>query len=80
MAMLDHPQPQRLEDLDLALDDPLVGAEHLVFVLLQRRRDEALATGDGLFPMVVRRHAAETGDPVDGLLQVVVAPELEARY
>ena len=31
------PPPQRLEELDLALDDPLVGAEDLVLVLLQRR-------------------------------------------
>ena len=50
---------QRLEQLDFALDDPLVGAEHLLFVLLQRRRDEALAAGDGLLAVVVGRHAGE---------------------
>jgi hypothetical protein len=36
---------QALEDLQLALEDPLVGAEHLLLVLLERRRDVALAAG-----------------------------------
>ena len=39
---------QRLEDRQLAHGDALVGAEHLVLVLLQPGRDEALAAGDGL--------------------------------
>ena len=54
-----HAAAQRLEDLDLALDDALVGAEDLLFVLLERRRDEALAAGNRLLAVVVRRHAAE---------------------
>ena len=37
--------------------NPLVGAEHLLLVLLQRRGDEALAAGDRLLAMVVGRHA-----------------------
>ena len=48
---------ERLEELELALEDPLVGAEDLVFVLLQRRRDEALAAGNRLLAEVVGRHA-----------------------
>ena len=48
---------QRLEQLELALEDPLVGAEHLLLVFLERRRDEALAAGDGLLAVVVGRHA-----------------------
>ena len=51
--------PQRVEDLHLALDDALVRAEDLLFVLLQRRGDEALAAGDGLLAVVVGRHVAE---------------------
>ena len=53
---------QRLEQLELALEDPLVGAEHLLLVLLQRRRDEALAAGDRLLAVVVGRHAARRFD------------------
>ena len=50
---------QPLEDLELALEDALVGAEHLLLVLLERRRDEALATGDRLLAVVVGRHRVE---------------------
>ena len=46
---------QRLEELHLALEDPLVGAEDLLLVLLERRRDEALAAGDRLLAVVVRQ-------------------------
>ena len=50
---------QRLEQLELALDDPLVGAEHLLLVFLQRRRDEALAAGNRLLADVVGRHGVQ---------------------
>ena len=50
---------QRLEQLELALEDPLVGAEHLLLVFLQRRRDEALAAGDRLLAVVVGRHGVQ---------------------
>ena len=43
----------------LALDDPLVGAEHFLFVFLQRRRHEALAAGDRLLAVVIRRNVRE---------------------
>src|SRR2546425_1237358 len=51
--------PQSLEDIELALEDPLVGAEHLLFVVLQRRRDEALPARDRLLPMVISRHRVQ---------------------
>ena len=50
---------QPLEQLDLPLEDPLVGAEHLLLVLLQRRRDVALAAGDRLLALVVGRHGVQ---------------------
>ena len=46
---------QRLEDLQLALEDPLVGAEHLLLVFLERRRREAFAAGNRLLALVVGR-------------------------
>ena len=45
-----HARAQLLEDLQLALEDPLVGAEHLLFVFLERRRREPLAAGNRLLP------------------------------
>ena len=48
--------PQGFEDLQLALEDPLVGAEHLLLVFLQRGRREALAAGNRLFALIVGRH------------------------
>src|SRR5262249_57066330 len=50
---------QLLEDLELALEDPLVGAEHLLFVFLQRRGDEALAAGNRLLAVVIRRNGVQ---------------------
>ena len=66
---------QRLEDLELALEDALVGAQHLLLVLLQRRRDEALAAGHGLLAVVVRRDVVQVrlGD-----LDVVAEHAVEA--
>src|SRR5205823_6291768 len=46
-------------NLELALENPLVGAEHLLFVLLQRRRDEALAAGNRLLAVVIGRDGME---------------------
>ena len=56
-----HLAAQRLEDLQLALEDPLVGAEHLRLVLLERRRGESLAAGDRLLALVVGRHGVKVG-------------------
>ncbi len=52
---------QRLEDLQLPLEDPLVGAEHLLLVLLQRRCREPFAAGNRLFAVVVVRHVVQVG-------------------
>ena len=46
---------QLFEQLDLALENALVGAQHLLFVFLQRRRDEPLAAGDRLLAVIVGR-------------------------
>ena len=54
-----HRQPEPLEDLELALEDALVGAQHLLLVFLQRRRDEPLAAGDGLLAVIVGGHGAK---------------------
>ena len=48
-----------LEQLDLALENALVGAEDFLLVFLQRRRDEPLAAGDRLLAVVVRRHRVQ---------------------
>ena len=50
------PGAQGLEDLRLALQDPLVGAQDLLLVLLQLRGDEALAAHHGLLAVVVLGH------------------------
>ena len=69
------PGPEVLEDLDLPLQDPLVGPEHLVLVLLQLGGDEALPARDGLFAYVIRGDEAEVG-PAD--LDVVAEDAVEA--
>ena len=51
--------PQDVEDLELALHDPLVGPEHLLFVLLERGRDEALPAGNRLLAVIVGRHGVQ---------------------
>ena len=48
-----------LEDLELALEDSFVGAEHLRLILLERRRGEALAARDRLLALVVSRHGVQ---------------------
>src|SRR5919197_272503 len=50
---------QTVEDLEFALEDALVGAEHLLFVLFERRRDEALTASDRLLAVIVARHRAK---------------------
>ena len=50
---------QPFEDLELALENPLVGAEDFLLVFLERRRDEALAAGDRLLPQVVGGHRVQ---------------------
>jgi hypothetical protein len=50
-----HATSQVLEDLQLALEDPLVCAEHLGLVLFECRRREPLAAGDGLLSADSRR-------------------------
>ena len=51
--------PQRLEQLDFALENPLVGAEHLLFVVLECRGNEPLAAGDCLLAQVVGRDVVQ---------------------
>ena len=69
---------QRLEDLELAREDALVGAEHLLLVLLQRRRREALAAGDRLLALVVGWHRVQVGlRDLDVVAEDAVEADLE---
>ena len=71
---------QRLEELHFALEDPLVGAEDLLLVLLERRRDEALAAGDRLLAVVVRRDVVQVRlRYLDVVAEDPVEPDLERR-
>ena len=71
---------QLLEELDLALQDPLVGAQDFLFVLLQRRRDEALAAGDGLLAVIVRRHRVQVRfRDLDVVAEDAVVADLQRR-
>ena len=73
-----HTAPQVIEQLELALDDPLVGAEHLLLVLLQRRRGEALAAGNGLLALIVRRRRVEIGfRDLDVVAEHAVEPDFQ---
>ena len=75
-----HRRAQRLEDLELALEDALVGAEDLLFVFLQRRRDEALAAGDRLLAVVVGRHGAQVRlRDLDVVAEHAVVADLQRR-
>ena len=69
---------QRLDQLELAFDAALVGAEHLLFVRLQRRRDEALAAGNRLLADVVvgRRMQVRLRD-LDVVPEHAVEPHFE---
>ncbi len=71
---------QRLEDLQLPLENPLVGAEHFFFVLLERRRDEPLAAGDRLLAVVVGRHRVQIrlGD-LDVVAEHAVVADFQRR-
>ncbi len=66
---------QVLEDLQLALEDSLVGAEYLGLVLLERSRGEPFAAGDGLLALIVVRNGVQVrfGD-----LDVVAEDTIEA--
>ena len=71
---------QRLEDLELALEDALVGAEDLLLVLLERRRDESLAAGDRLLAVVVGRHACQVRPrDLDVVAEDPVVADLQRR-
>ncbi len=73
-----HRRAQRLEELELALEDPLVGAQDLLLVLLQRRRDEALAAGHGLLAVVVRRDVVQVRlRDLDVVAEHAVEPDFE---
>src|SRR5207247_5440564 len=51
-----YARAQRVEELALALLDPLARGENLLLVLLERRRHEALAVRDRLTSLKVRWH------------------------
>ena len=71
---------QPLEDRDLELETALVGAEDLLFVLLERRRDEPLAAGDRLLAVVVGRNVAEVRlRDLDVVAEDAVVANLERR-
>ena len=75
-----HARAERLEQLELARQNPLVGAEHLIFVVLERGRDEALAAGNRLLARVVGRHRAEVRfRHLDVVPEHAVVPDLERR-
>ena len=74
----EDPAPQRVENLLLPVQEPFVRPERLLFVVLQRRRDVALAGRDGLLAVVVVRDGVQIGrrhldvvaeDPVEADLQ-----------
>ena len=67
-----------LEELDFALEDPLVGADHLLLVLLQRRRDEPLSAGNRLLAVIVGRNGVQIrfGD-LDVVAEDPVIPHLQ---
>ena len=56
-----HRPRQLLEDHQLAGQDPLVRAQDLGLVLAERRRAEALAAGNRLLALVVRRGQVQVG-------------------
>ena len=71
-------RPNAVEDLDLALENPLVCAEHAVLVFLQGRRDEPLASGDGLFAVIVGRDRGEVRSRhLDVVAEHAVVADLE---
>src|SRR5215207_7122492 len=69
---------QRLEYLELTRDDPFVGAENLLLVVLQLRRDVTLAAGYGLLANEVGRHGVQIrlGD-FDEVSKRTTEPDLE---
>ena len=81
-------QPQRLEQRLLHVEQALVRAQRLVLVLLERRRDVALARGHGLPALVVLGHGMQVRlrhldvvaeHPVEADLEVADAGPLALR-
>ena len=69
---------QGVEDLQLALDNALVGSQNALLVLLQRGSDEAFATGDRLFPVIVGRDRVEVRfRHLDVIAEHAVVPDLQ---
>ena len=71
---------QRLEQRSLARLDALRRRQHLFFVLLQRRRDEAFGAGERLTSLIVRRYevAVRVRD-FDEVAEHPVESDLERR-
>src|SRR5207244_12644326 len=68
------------EDLELAREAPLARAEHVLLVLLERRRDEALAAGNRLLAVIVGRHRAQVRlRHLDVVAEDAVVADLERR-
>ena len=75
-----HARAQRFENLELSREDPLVGAEHLLFVLLERRRRESLASGNRLLTQVVAGHQVQVGlRDLDVVAEDPIESDLERR-
>jgi hypothetical protein len=69
---------QPLEDLELALQHPLVRAQDLLFVVLEGGRDEALAAGDRLFAVIVGWHEVKIRfRDLDVIAEDAVVPDLQ---
>ena len=69
---------QSFEDFQLALENPLVGAKDLPFVLLQRGRGEALAAGNRLLPLVIVGNGVQVRfRDLDVVAEHAVEPDLE---
>ena len=73
-----HGRSQRLEQRQLANGNALVGVEHPVLELLERRRREAFAAGDRLLAVVVGGHGGEVRSrDLDVVPEDAVEPNLE---
>ena len=71
---------QLIEQLQLALDDPLVRAEDPLLVFLERGRDVTLAAGNRLLPMVIWRDRVEVRlRDLDVVAEDAVVPHLQRR-
>src|SRR5262249_55082785 len=69
---------QLLENSELAFENPFVGTENLLLVLLQRRRDEALTSSNRLLAMVIGRHRVQVRPRhLDVVPEDAIEPDLE---